>query len=201
MPNGYYTVGEVLWLISLRHSDAVAEDASPPSALGHLSDALNEGGSSSSAGPELPVVARWQDVHAAKARVLARKGAEAMRLVELRAQGRSEEEIAKEVGLERSAVRRRVMATTRDVLDELGGESAGEVLALSHPTLCMRCGQRPRARWAAVKKRVKGGWRTVTPERQASFCAECVHPDVRAQLVGGDVSIRGEVNNEVPKSA
>ena len=57
------------------------------------------------------------------------------------------------------------------VADRLGGGQPTS--GCSGAAACLRCGDRPRARQPAVRRRVRGGWEEIKPERLGSLCLEC----------------------------
>jgi hypothetical protein len=178
-----YTPGEVAYLLGMTHREALEEDG--PRAATFGADGGGDAGEQ-----RVPTYARWCEVRAAQRRVRGRKldaaAAERAALeAQLRAQGYSESEVAELADASSSSVGRRFKATLTEILDELGvvDDDAGETPALSRIALCLLCGQRPRARAAAVRRRVRGGWRTVVAERELGVCARCALPEV--SLVGG----------------
>src|SRR5207245_2814029 len=98
----------------------IAQATRIASSLEHLSD---EAGHSSLA-PEdhdVPLIACWAEVDAAKKRIVAHK--EHLALLQLRLQGYTDEEVAGLLGLGRRTVGRRWRATLMEILEALGGES------------------------------------------------------------------------------
>lgn len=161
-----YSTGEVVWLLSLGRQEAICDDASPRSGL------ASERTGVSSEGPPLPVSVRRWDVRRARNRVVASKRDRQM--LELRGAGFTETEVAAETGVSQATVNRRVRASVREIVDELGGEHDQPAEAQSRTSMCMVCAVRPRARHEAVRRRVRGGWKTLVPERQGSLCEQCL---------------------------
>lgn len=182
-----YTRGEVAWLLGLTREEAILQDACQADSLAHLAD--EDASDSHTATQEwdpVMTVARWDDVHRARTRVLAQRLLDdglsvdevRMELViaYLRAWGIGEYDVARLVGIDRYAARRRFSGLLRYVLDELGGEKArDEAMLERRADACMRCAARPRIRWEKkVRKMVDGRKTTVRVERQTSLCAECL---------------------------
>ena len=177
-----YTFGEITWLLSLTHAEAVDIAASPrdsccdvvpsddPSAIRPVGDA-----------DSVSLIARWADVQRARQAVHADR--EAVFIVSLYGKGFPEAEIAKRAGVDRSTLRRRWRATATEILAHLGREP--DKVVTSHVSLCLHCGQRPRARVPAIRHRIPGRGRVVTrPERQASVCTFCLRPDLHPVATG-----------------
>ncbi len=181
MPAGGYTRGEVVYLLSLTHSDAVSEDARQPDSLARTSP---EGPGAPTAHEEWdPVftVARWHDVQAARRRALERKMTAAnadprqlkleLIILELRSRGWTEEEIAQRAGLAQQSVSRKARATLAEIVAELGGETTfGE--RTSSPPVCWTCGGSA----VRVERRrriaTRGGRTTIREQRGTHSCAE-----------------------------
>lgn len=161
---GVYTRKEVELLLSIKEREAREAD---------------EGATELGVG-ELPLVVRWHDVHTARRRVIMAKREQEM--IQLRAQGYEEREIAELVGLHRSTVNRAFRASVDETLAVLGGER-GVGDAVSRPSACLACGARPRARAIAVRRSSTGLWRPVGEEYQLSSCAVCLPRHVRDRVV------------------
>jgi Homeodomain-like domain len=173
--SGGYTRNEIAFLLSLQtHDEALEHAVKLASSLGKLA---NE---SSSAGfcpdeNDVPFIAMWAEVHAAKNRIVANK--EHLAITQLHLQGYSDEEIATAVGVGRVTIWRRRRATLQEILDMLGGE-AEPLMPLDHIDLCLMCGQRPRARVMRRMRRWTGSrWKVKTVERPSSSCEACVAPE------------------------
>lgn len=174
-----YSAGEVVWLLSLTREEALAHDSAPRTSTAHMSTDGTERAQSSE-GPSLPAVVRWNDVHDARARVLDRK--RMVQVIRLRGFGYTQQEIAEKLGVSQPTVSRAFKAAVREVLEELGGEQLPAMAASSRLSMCMRCGQRPRARHPEVRRRVRGAPpKLVRPERQASLCDHCLDEVVEAR--------------------
>ena len=179
-----YTRGEVLFLLSLSHDQALELDATPADSCSQLTgkDEPGKGKSKSkSAEVSLPVVVRWADVQRAKRQLVAHK--EGLALVQLRAAGYSESELARLTGRDRLAVRRKWRVTVDEIIDQLGGPEPADTGVTSRVSACIRCGEKPRVRLGAVKRRVRGGWKVVQEERQASVCEDCLAPEFHARML------------------
>lgn len=171
MPQAHYSPGEIAWLLSLTYEEAVSADASPVSSTGQLS---GDGTSGSADGPQVPVIARWNDVRRARQIVREKRDQE---ILELRVAGETEQEVAAKVGLSQQTVSRRFRASLRDILDELGGPASPEEVE-SRLSLCLECGDRPRARARARYRRVRGkGLVEIAEERQLALCEQCLPAD------------------------
>lgn len=154
---GEYTRGEVHLLLSISAYDAREADASAAS-LG-VDDA--------------PLIARWHDVRRVRGQVIDGK-AEDARVLALAEVEVDQREIAAATGLSQATVSRRIRATVDEILSGLGGELVEEKMT-SSVSACLRCGDRPRTRIPAVRRRIRGrGMVEVRPERQAALCAECL---------------------------
>lgn len=173
-----YTRGEVVFLLSLSRDQAIDMDASQRDSCADLKHD-DEGGRITGAVETIPVIARWVDVQRVKRKLIADK--EALAIMQLRAGGYSERTIAELSGRDRMAVRRRWHATIDEIWQSLGG--AEPDMTLSHIDLCLKCGLHPRVRLAAVKRRVRGGWKELLPERQASCCATCLDPMLSPRII------------------
>ena len=165
-----YTAGEVVWLLGLSREEVELEDQ-PGSTLGQP-----DGGGEH--GHRIPTLARWAEVRRARDAVIRRRrAAEAvargMAVLELVARGYTQQEAAAIAGVSQPTVSRRVRASLRDILAELGGELGLED-ATSHIELCLSCGLRPRVRVPAVKRHVRGvGMVELRPERPIGLCRSC----------------------------
>jgi hypothetical protein len=166
-----YTAGEVAWLLSLTRTDAIEHDA-PSSHLGQP-DGAGEGGH------RIPTLARWAEVHGVKRRVVCRRR-DAL-AAELVARGYTQPEVAELLDSSQPTIHRRFKASVRDILAELGGEADDVADAPARPSMCLRCGVRPRARVAPIYLKVRGqAPRQVSPERELGVCALCAVDDVGA---------------------
>ena len=177
-----YSWAEVAFMLSVAtYEDALAFDTAVPSSLRHVSpDSEQRSGDASD--EALPVVVRWVEVQQARARVkLDQHQAE---VLERRLQGGETcREVEAATGINSSKVERGLKNTIRLVLDELGGEAEPTAGPLDRPTMCLRCGQLPRARLR--KRRIQvAGKRITLPERPASLCSACFPEADREQLVG-----------------
>lgn len=197
-PVGVYGRGEVAWLIQMDHEGAVDYDAYPPTM--HYGRTDEDGNATPSSGssltgagtaqedPQLFVIARWVDVRRARRGLILEQLREeqglathveimrmaeiADRVMQLRGSGWTEDEVADELGVSRSTVRRRFRAGVDALLQALGEHHAPD--RLSYVSACLECAARPRATLEAVRYRVKGGWRTSQPERTAGLCVDCI---------------------------
>ncbi len=158
----HYTSGEVLFLLALRHQDALLLDSSPPDSLVRFTHGESTG--EGSADPELPVLARRWDVRRAQHTVGS--------MIVLRAAGVTERELATALGVSHVTIHHRIRATVDDILDQLGGEG-DDAEAVSRPAMCLLCGIRPHAKTKPVLRRVRGGWKTTKKARQLNICADC----------------------------
>jgi DNA-directed RNA polymerase specialized sigma24 family protein len=118
MDGSEYSVGEVVWLLQMSHQEAIDYDADPRDSCADLSEDP-QGGGSADADPSLFVVLRWHDVHDAAKRVATKK--ENAHIVRLRAEGFTEEEVARVMDCDRRTLRRRFRATVAEIVAELGG--------------------------------------------------------------------------------
>jgi hypothetical protein len=173
MSDGGYTRNDVAFLLSLSHEEAIEQTFPVGSSLRKLSDETGAHGFCAE-DHEVPLIARWAEVNAAKHRIIASK--ENIALMQLRLQGYTDEEVAGVLGLGRRTVGRRWRATLQEILEALGGEVEGTALALDHIDLCLRCGERPRGR---VMRRariwVNNSWRWKIVERPSSMCNACLN--------------------------
>jgi hypothetical protein len=185
-----YSFGEVAWLNSLSEAEAVDLTAAPRGALGHVADGggVYTGSDANDDRLPLPVIARWLDVQAAKKRL--RLGRDVLAMVQLRAQGVSEEQIAAMFSSNHKSVGARVKSAIRDITNDLNQYAEVVPERLGHVSMCLHCGVRPRARLCAIRRHVRGGWKTVQPGKQASVCAECLSEDLRFRLVAGPLDER-----------
>lgn len=157
----------------MTRQDAIDHDSSWPDSVARLQASDDAGGALGSGedGPPLPTILRWHDVQDARKRVV--RGKEAMHITQLRLGGFNELELARIAGKDRLALRRRWHASIQDIMDELGAV-ASEPEALSDGVSpCLRCGERPRVRLAAVGLGVARD-----AERLASTCVHCLTPDL-----------------------
>lgn len=129
----------------------------------------------------IPTYARWCEVRRARARVEAGNGrvelaAQETLALELRIRGLMEREIAEILSVSTPTAHRRWRALLEEITAELG--AAPELASpASRIPACLLCGQRPRARLAARRRRVYGGWKVLAPEKQSSLCRECTPQD------------------------
>lgn len=165
---GDYTAAEIGFLLSIDEDEARLIDAGVGSQLGRLS-----GNGASSEDPGVFAIARWHDVHRARARVLARKGSDAM-VLSLGLAQMPQRRIAAVMAISQPTVSRKIKATLDEILDELGG-SAIASSATSRLSACFECGVRPRARVEELCRRwSRGRWRNVRTVRKAALCEECL---------------------------
>lgn len=164
-----YTRGEVTYLLSLSHTDAV---------LGSTIYAALAGDSDGRQGQDfgdhdVPLIARWAEVHRARGRIVTEKRDLAM--TQLRLQGYTEDEIAEVMQVSRRTVGRSWRATIAEVLAALGGER--EVTErLDHVDLCLGCGERPRTRvMRRVRVLTQNGWRWQVRDSPSSRCRQCLN--------------------------
>lgn len=171
MPGSHYTVAEVGFLLSIDEEEARNIDAGMGSQLGSLGGEASSGHSSED--PSVFAIARWHDVHDARARVLANRRAESM-VLSLSLAEMPQRTIAAAVGISQPTVSRKLKASLTEILEELGG-SAVASSPTSRTAACFECCVRPRARVEELCRRwERGRWRLVRTERQASLCAECL---------------------------
>lgn len=138
---GGYTRSEVAWLLGLDREEAIDFDAVPRDSLRQAEESL-----AGNAEETLFAIARWHDVHAAR-RAITRDNV-IREVMKLRANHFTEHEIAVMVGLTRSTVRRRYIATLDQLLAHLG-EQVDPPRFSTVPT-CIACGKAVRARLAAI---------------------------------------------------
>lgn len=100
-------------------------------------DSLLQGDGGSNAEETLPLIARWHDIKAAMLTVTKEK--RDREVMQLRASGYTEDDIARITGLSRSMVRRRFEAKVVELIEELGGEYV-EPPRVSVPSKCLECG-------------------------------------------------------------
>lgn len=94
-------------------------DAQSADSLAHLSQDDVHGSGVAIEDLDLPVIARWHDVHDAAAKIAGVKELE--QIVQLQAGGLSQEEVGAELGISQPTVSRRYKATMTELLAELGG--------------------------------------------------------------------------------
>jgi hypothetical protein len=194
-----YTPGEVAYLLSLSRSQARDESVRWSDSVGSLSHDDLPATTSTEFAPVL-LIARWRDVHGARATVVARKRAEAAReldaaareaveqglaetwaIVAARLAASPERAIAAALGLSDTTVHRRFRASLEEILAELGGSAVPETPASSRVSACLVCAERPRARSA-------------DDDRQLSTCVECyVPPAPTRRHAAGPVHVRSLV--------
>ncbi len=180
-----YTRGRVAFLLSLAHEDAVDEDACQPDSLARCT---HDGPGSPTTHQEwdpLFTIAEWNDVHAARERVLERgRMAEAELALELRVHGHTAGEIAKLLKASAATAWRRASGLLDLILDELGGEAQPPAPAKSQVEACLICGLRPRVRLRARYRYIRGRGRVVSrPERQSALCEVCLPEQRRPDIV------------------
>lgn len=174
----YYTRREIVQLLSLTREEAVDIAAGMRDSLAGLSDpdvalhVTREG-----ADTTVPILARWAEVRQARNRIA--KAKDGAMILQLRAAGFPETEIARLMDGDRLAVRRRQRVAIDEILAALGGEAPDATPVVANPDACLKCGQAPRVRLREVVTRVRGGWRVDQPERQASVCHRCLSIDLR----------------------
>ena len=171
-----FTAGEVLRLVALTRADAIGVDADPVCLTARLSHDRRAG---SADGPGMFAIARWWDVHDAAWTVLEER---ARRMLVARARGFGELELAGMFEVSVVTVHRTVRRSLELVLEQLGG-AAEPLRALSVPSACLNCGQRPRARVRETRRRKPGGGWRVRPEHQSALCLVCTPPNRRSRLV------------------
>lgn len=185
MTSAAYTRGEVTFLLGITRDDALISEAMPRSCA-------NFSGNESSAAVlayddvQLSALVRWDEVHAARRRVIARRLQEEgvprgeivrqLTIAVLRSWGVGGPEAAAMLGMDRFVADRRFRGLIGEILDELGGEVADGPERLDAPVpACMRCGQAPRVRSRVeVRRLVDGVRRRRVLERQTSLCAGCL---------------------------
>jgi len=187
-----YSKGEVAYLLALERWDAIEDDASQPDSCALLNPDGPLSGTTHVEWDPIFTIARWHDVQRARRAVIARRMRVddvelavivfEQRVLQLRALGLSEREVGELLGVDRLFARRRFGAAIADVLEELGGEALDEE-RLSTVPACMVCAERPRARLAEQRRKVRGGWKILKPERLSSLCAECTPAERRHRLV------------------
>lgn len=177
----HYTRHEVIYLLSLTREDAIDASCGQRDSLAGLAS-LDSGLHAQRSAEDAPVmlIARWGEVRRARDEIVRAK--EGAMIIQLRAAGFPEVEIAKLMGHARLTVRRRQRATVDEILDRLGGPPPDPPPVLANPDLCVKCAQHPRVRLEAVRVRIRGGWRTVEPARQAAVCVECLRPGLRHRV-------------------
>jgi hypothetical protein len=172
----YYSRGEVLWLLSLSHDDAIEYDAVPHDSCASLAGD-RAGNSADDNG--LPVIVRWNDVRRARQQVRERKGFE--QVMRLRAAGFTEVEVARICGVGRLNVHRSLRIGLQELVMELGVREQPDALPVTPTCLQNGCGE-PRVYLRPIKRRVKGGWRTTKPGRYAAVCVEHLDDELRARI-------------------
>jgi hypothetical protein len=177
---GLYSEGEVAWLMSISRRDAIGFDAYPRSQVARFSPGGHAHTAVDPTISPVPTIARWHDVRAARERVVTDHRDRI--LIFLRTLEFTEREVAEFFELSKSAIHQRFRARFDDILAVLGG-AATPPERTSQVSACMRCGERPRVRVAARRRRVRGGWFTIAPERLGSLCWECWPPDNRDVLI------------------
>jgi hypothetical protein len=170
-----YSVGEITWLLALNYEDVLEEDFPATS----LSQPDSNGSGDTT---RVPTLARWAEVRAAAARVIKHK--RDLEGAELVARGYTQAEVAGLLGASQQTVSRRFRATVAEILEELGGPVQAPADATSGPAACLLCGVRPRARAAAVTRRVRGGVQVLRAERELGVCAACADPGSVGLLTG-----------------
>lgn len=167
-----YTRNEVAFLLSLgTHDEALAYATRIVSSLGNLTNETCHPrlGAEDS---DVPLIARWAEVHSAKQRIAGEK--ENLALLQLRLQGYTDEEVGVLLGLGRRTVGRRWKATLQEILDELG-ETEEVMMPLDHIDMCLTCGKRPRARTTSRTRIWTGSrWKVKNVERSSSSCSSCL---------------------------
>lgn len=169
-----YTPAEVLWLLSMDRDQAIACDSGLVSQLQGLTEDGSPGnGSSGQDERPLMVICRWWDVRRAQeATVIERLHQE---VLELRAQERTDPEVAQATGLSKTTMRRRFETALASVVDELNaGDPAPEARVVAGVDACLLCGSGPRAR--IVSTRGEG-------TRRTSVCASCLDEPLRDRLI------------------
>lgn len=171
LSTGGYTVGEIVFLLSLDSDEAVEEDSRFRSCLAQITPDGELAPSTSAEYDPVPTFARWSEVHGARYRVMKSKLGEAV--LELRLAGYTERELAPVLGISQPTVHRHFRARLAEIIVELGGVVELDERTSSVPA-CLLCAQRPRARLAARTMKVAGRKRLIA-ERQSSLCRDC-HP-------------------------
>lgn len=164
----HYTPGEVLWLLQMGRTEAIDYDAHPRDSCADLSSDPHGGGSSSE--DQLPVIARWLDVQRARQAIASHK-ADAV-VLELRANGFTEEEVARLVDLSQPTVNRRFRASLGELVEALG--ATDEAMAAPVVSMCLTCGEHARVRLREVRRKVKGGYRIVHASKLSACCVFCL---------------------------
>lgn len=169
-----YSPAEVAYLLSLDHDEALLDSAGFVDSLAHLGDDSHGAPASDVEHAGVPTIARWADVRRARARVLARKEADAARrssqVLVLRVHEATEAEVARLLGVSQPTVNRHLRATLDEILAELGGEMEGADV-VSRPSACLKCGSRPRASRTSTLK-IEG--RRTSRTRQLGLCEACL---------------------------
>jgi hypothetical protein len=159
---------EVAFLLSLSERDAREHDE----CIASCAAGWGATATSPSAGEDtLPLGLRWRDVQLARKAALASISAEHDLVTQLRISGHTEERIAAIVGTSDSTVRRRFASTLDSIMLALGGELADDE-AQPRVSLCLICGDRPRARAVTHGPKRKGQPRP-RHERQLAICRVC----------------------------
>lgn len=132
-----YTRGEVAWLLGLTREEAIQQDACQSDSLAHLADKdASDFHTATQEWDPVLTIARWNDVHRARTRVLATRlvadGVDPadvwveLIITTLTAWGVPGPEVARLVGVDRFIARRKFTGLLRYILDELGGEKEPE---------------------------------------------------------------------------
>lgn len=181
MARDLYSRGEVAFLLSLTRDDAIDEDASQADSLSRCTP--DGPGSTTSHEEWDPVftIARWNEVHAAKACIVKTKVE--LAVLELRVGGHTEQELADHLGIHRLAGRRRFGASLDELLELLGGEALPDDSPAAAEDACLSCALGPRVRLRAKRRRVRGGWKVIRPERQAAVCRDCLREDLQSEVL------------------
>ncbi len=184
MDGGLYTVGEVLYLLSLEREDAIGDDVSQPNSVSRFTA---DGFSAPTATEQdrVMTIARWNDVQDAKSRAgRERLGKLEKLLMAMRVLEFTEREIADWFGVSQWTVHMKWRASLDEILLELGGAAGPPENRTSAVSACLQCALHPRARVAERRKRIRGGWKITRHERQSSLCRLCTPEHLRPQLVG-----------------
>lgn len=166
-----YSRNEVAFLLSLTYEQAIEQASQIGSSLGKLTEEGHQ--SFEPDGSEVPLIARWREVHAAREQVSAQK--EYLIVLQLRLEGHTEQDISVLLGLNRRTVGRRWRATLLEILDILGGERAPMLMPLDHIDMCLKCGEHPRARTTKrTRVWINDKWRWRKTDRPSSMCSSCL---------------------------
>jgi hypothetical protein len=174
-----YSRGEVAWLLSISHREAIELDASQPDSCSRLS--ADDTGHSCSTDEPMLAVLRWHDVHAAR-RTIAESKVQAL-VLRLRRAGYTERQVVDVFKTPKTTMRRRWDATITEIVRLLGETEDQE----HNPTVnaCLICGKAARVRLAAeYRLLLKGRRKESKPERASMVCGNCLSPDLGRLPIG-----------------